>query len=147
MTQGQEVEAAEKLPTLTEIIGAWNTVTDNIKPLTLYLAKENVLTLEDVGGVADALEVISNVLRANLKLHNESVLVESNRRTDAEKGIRAKLEQKRAEKDAGDAGEVVKTVKVNSKDNDAPEPPETDPALNKTARPAKEPIVTEEKTD
>lgn len=127
MTQGQDVPAVQQKPTLTEIVRGWNLVTDNIKPLVLYLAKEDVLTMGEVGAVDEALDVISNVLRANLRMHNEGVLKETARRAEAEDSIRTRLKAKQDARDDGDHGEVVKTVKVNSKKNDPPAEPEAHP--------------------
>lgn len=142
MTQGQEVpaEAPANKPTLEEVVNCWNLVTDNIKPMILYLAKVDLLTLEDVGGAAEALDVISNIMRANLKLHNDAVLAESNRRGVAEKGIREKLAEKQAAKDALEHGEVTDVVKTKSSDNDPA--PEDEPDA-----PEDEEVAEEEKSE
>lgn len=136
MAQGQDVPAAAELPSLSAIIEAWNLVSDHMKPLALYLAKENLMTLEDLGALSEAMLVVANVLQANLKLHNESVLIESNRRSDAEKTIREKLAQKQAERDALEHGEVVKTVKVDSKKNDPPVETKPEPETKAEPEPA-----------
>ncbi len=139
MTQGQEVADAQQKPSLTEIVHGWNLVTDNIKPLVLYLAKENILTLGEVGAVEQAMDVISNVLRANLKMHNEHVLKETTRRAEAEEGIRAKLKAKQEARDADDHGEVVKTVKVSSTKNDPPAEPKPDEGADREGGTVDEP--------